>query len=602
MSYGQIDKKNAKRAMRSVVAGLGVLIMAVTGLVAAAPAAPADALTGSQFNPNLIITDANFFDAYAMTQPEIQSFLEANEPSCSNSNCLRNLTMPTADQAEYYSDSSGKVECQPYIGVPTGELASTIIFKVQQICGISAKVILVTLQKEQGLITSKGSSDGVLNRAMGMGCPDSSNGACMARYAGFFNQVYWGARQYRTYKASPQSFTYKAGKSQNIAYSPNTKDCPTAAWVYIFNAATAALYNYTPYVPNGAALANLRGLAVGTANDVTCASYGNRNFWVYYNDWFGSPTNIALPQTVSVTRIGGDDRFDTAVNMSMSEFATASHPVVYIANGLDFPDALSAGPAAAVQGGVLLLVRPTSVPTAVAVELQRLAPSKIVVVGGTSAVSESTLTELAQFAPVDQTMRVDGVDRYASSANVARSAFAASGADVAYVATGAGFADALSASAAAGAQKAPVILVDGLATTLTPETKALITSLRVKTIKIAGGPASVSPALEAALRTLPGVTVTRFGGDTRYTTSLLINRDAFKNSNDAYVASGMQFPDALSGAAVAGAQKTPLYLVQATCLYQNMLQDLVANGTTSMTILGGSGVIGAGVASWVNCS
>jgi hypothetical protein len=43
------------------------------------------------------------------------------------------------------------------------------------------------------------------------------------------------------------------------------------------------LYDYTPYTPNAAALNNLYG--TGDA----CSSYGNRNFWRYYSDWFGNP-------------------------------------------------------------------------------------------------------------------------------------------------------------------------------------------------------------------------------------------------------------------------------------------------------------------------
>jgi hypothetical protein len=53
--------------------------------------------------------------------------------------------------------------------------------------------------------------------------------------------------------------------------------------VFIENQATAGLYNYTPYTPNDAALNNMYG--TGDA----CSSYGNRNFWRIYTDWFGNP-------------------------------------------------------------------------------------------------------------------------------------------------------------------------------------------------------------------------------------------------------------------------------------------------------------------------
>jgi putative cell wall-binding protein len=581
---------DGKGVRRRVLAALSAVFMVTAGLVAVAPAAPAQALRGTQFNPNLIITDANFYDANAMTEAQIQTFLEAKEPgTCANANCLKLLRMDTTDKPQYFSDTSGKVECLPYQGAPA-ERASTIIFKVQQACGISAKVILVTLHKEQGLITKMGPSDSVLSRAMGMGCPDHTGGTCDAQFYGFHNQVWSAARQFKVYKAAPKYFNYQAGRSQNIYYNPNSA-CG-AQWVYIYNAATAGLYNYTPYVPNASALNNLRG--TGDA----CGSYGNRNFWVYYNDWFGSPTDI-YPPNLAPDRVGGEDRYSTAVKISAANFPSAN--TVYVASGADYPDAVSAGPAAAAQGAPLLLVQPTGIPSAVQSEIQRLHPAQIVVVGGNASVSDAVY---AQLATMTTSIRRDGgEDRYGTSRAVAQAAFGTAGSTTAYIATGAGFPDALSASAAAGSKQAPVVLVDGASETLSAENQALLTALRVQSVVIVGGPAVVTTGMESALRTVPGVTsVVRLAGDTRYGTSVLTNRANFTAGDTIYVASGMEFPDALAGAAVAGAQKAPLYLVPPTCLLQSMLQDVVDYGATKMIILGGPAVVGAGVASFVNCS
>jgi putative cell wall-binding protein len=112
----------------------------------------------------------------------------------------------------------------------------------------------------------------------------------------------------------------------------------------------------------------------------------------------------------------------------------------------------------------------------------------------------------------------------------------------------------------------------------------------------------VSAGIEEELAGTPGMTVKRYTGDTRYSTSILINRDAFPARDTVYVASGNQFPDALAGAALAGATGSPLYLIPATCLYTVMLQEMVDLGTTKMVILGGTGVIGPNVPAWVNCN
>ena len=582
---------STKAVLWRAIAAVSAALMLSAGIVAMSPAQPAQALQGSQFNAGLIITDANFYNSDAMTEAQIQAFLDSKVRTCSNSLCLRVLRTNTQDREAYKSDSSGKIECLAYEGAD-GELAARIIYKVQQACGISAKVILVTLQKEQGLITNAGPSSARVNRAMGYGCPDHNGGQCAELYSGFFKQIYGAARQFKIYRAAPGFFGIKAKQSQNILYNPNT-ECGKK-WVWVANDATAALYNYTPYTPNASALNNLRG------SGDACGSYGNRNFWVYYNDWFGNPTDVyPAASGVKASRIGGTDRYDTAVRISV-----AGHPktaeTVYVTTGLDFPDALSAAPAAAAQGAPLLLTRPTYLPPAVISEIQRLKPAKIVVVGGPGSVSDVVYGQLATLAPAIR--RDGGKDRYASSRALALSAFA-DGSELAYVATGAGYADALSAGAAAGSQKAPVILVNGVSPTLDADTQAVLTTLGVKRVIIAGGTAVVSSGMEKALRAVSGVTeVTRAGGADRYVVSGVINRGAFTEPVDSvYVASGSQYPDALAGAALAGAKQSPLYLVPSNCMYSAMLQEVVDYHATKMIILGGTGVLGTGIAKFTNC-
>ena len=85
----------------------------------------------------------------------------------------------------------------------------------------------------------------------------------------------------------------QADQPQTVVSMQRSSVCPAAVQfspqmacgaevVNIRNPATAALYNYTPYQPNAAARANPRGQ--GDA----CSSYGNRNFWVFFTEWFGS--------------------------------------------------------------------------------------------------------------------------------------------------------------------------------------------------------------------------------------------------------------------------------------------------------------------------
>ncbi|MEB0201779.1 hypothetical protein QN354_08415 [Cryobacterium sp. 5I3] len=253
-----------------------LVVVGLVGVVLTANPPAATALNGADFNPGYIISDAQFYARDAMSQDEIQSFLNAQGGSCQDAQCLRSLHLDTPSvAAEEY--------CSAYAGA-AGESAASIIFKVQAACNISAKVILVTLQKEQALVTRSSTSDAILRKAMGMGCPDTS--VCDAQYYGFFNQVYAASRQFNRYNHG--SFTwYKVGGTSNVQYSP-TASCGSSQ-VQIKNNATAALYYYTPYQPNASALANLGGTGDG------CGSYGNRNFWVFYNSWFGPPDLAASP-------------------------------------------------------------------------------------------------------------------------------------------------------------------------------------------------------------------------------------------------------------------------------------------------------------------
>jgi|GEM_PF-2838301 len=577
----ELTRKRA-RPMRRAIALLSAGLMIAAGLVAVTPSVPASAADPSGFNAGNIISDGNFYDDDAMSEAEIQAFLDAKIGTCNNSLCLNILTQNTYDRP------ADRTVCAAYTGADN-ELASRLIYKVQKACGISAKVLLVTLQKEMGLITNKAPRQGQLNAAMGYGCPDTS--PCDSDQAGFYNQIYRAAWQFKRYSTPDQWGYYQPGV-KTIKYHPNSS-CGSSS-VLIQNNATAALYNYTPYQPTAGAIAAYPSVSP------PCGSYGNRNFWFYYSDWFGSPTDIS-PVGVTVDRIGGTNRYDTAVQISEQAFPdpeASPVPVVYVTDGSNFPDALSAAPVAARDKGPLLLVKKEYVPGIVLSEIVRLAPAKIVVTGLAGAVSDDVFNELAEIAPTE---RVGGLNRYETSRRIA-STFAMGTTTTAFVSTGSMFPDALSASAAAGSLGAPVILVPGQSTELDTETSDLLQNLGVTTVFITGGPAAVSTELEASLALVPGVTeVTRYGGSNRYIVSAATTRASFASSDEIYIASGMSFPDALAGAAVAGMNKIPLYLTPSSCVYRSVIEDFDTFGATKMTILGGTGVLGSGVSSFVNC-
>ncbi len=323
---------------------------------------------------------------------------------------------------------------------------------------------------------------------------------------------------------------------------------------------------------------------------------------VYYGNLGYNSIELPLDFTPT-TRIAGADRFAVGVALSKANFGPGV-PVVFVSNGLNYPDALSAAPAAALLGGPLLLTTPTALPDTVKAEIQRLQPQRIVVVGGSKSVSTAVITTLKAIQP--NTERWGGTDRYDASRTIVRNAFLAKGNEVgattAYVATGANFPDALSASGAGGAFGTPVILVNGTAPKADAATIALLRDLGVTQIKVAGGPNSVSKAVLDSLRVIDA-TPTRLSGNDRFDASKNIAVDAFGalHPDTVFLATGFNFPDALSGAAIAGKFGAPLIVVQTDCIPAGTLQAITDFGATKITLLGGTASLTRNVANLKSC-
>jgi hypothetical protein len=266
------------------------------------PTGHVSALSGGEFNAANIMNIPVFFNPGTMNAGDIQNFLNAKVPTCDTNGTQASNHAGYATRAQWgaangYSapytclkDSSMDV---PSVGADaycTGSIAGAhksaaqLIFDVAQACSISPKVLLTLLQKEQSLVTDDWPWSVEYRSATGYGCPDTA--ACDSTYYGLFNQVYNAAHQFQRYAKQPQNFNFATGRTSNIQY--NSQASCGSSPVTIQNSSTAALYNYTPYQPNPAALANLYG------SGDACSAYGNRNFWRMFSDWFGS-TQISVP-------------------------------------------------------------------------------------------------------------------------------------------------------------------------------------------------------------------------------------------------------------------------------------------------------------------
>lgn len=303
--------------------------------------------------------------------------------------------------------------------------------------------------------------------------------------------------------------------------------------------------------------------------------------------------------TPSSNRIQGDTRYDVAVNVSKAAFpGNAKAPVVYIVTGDNYPDALSAAPAAVKEGGSLLLTQPDYLPPSVATEIKRLNPSRIVVVGGPSSVSEGVFASLGTLVNGASVTRIGGADRYIVSRAVATTVFSG-GAAGAYIATGANFPDALGAGAAAGSKSQPVVLVNGGDSTLDTATATTLRTLGVKNITVVGGPDSLAPSIVTTLNSI--APTNRYSGSDRFDSVAAVNAAAFTQSNQVYLATGYNFPDALAGSVLAGLQKAPLYVVRGDCVPDSVAKEIARLKATKVTLLGGQSALTVAVDQLARC-
>lgn len=376
--------------------------------------------------------------------------------------------------------------------------------------------------------------------------------------------------------------------------------------IEFFEAATPYSLVFTHVLDDDEGEFSILGLPSGTYR-VAFTSYASDEF-LPVREWasdakfyfFGSAITFAEGEPYSfgdvliqgrdltVDRVAGPDRFSTAVEISKWRLSFEPPSTVYVVNGLNFPDALSAG--AAARDGTLLMVQQNAVPQTTRDELTRLSPDRIVVVGGTAVVSNGVLATLRAYVddPSD-VVRIAGSDRYSTSrAVITSSAGLAGDVDALFIATGANFPDALAAVPAAITENAAVLLVNGSASRLDTATRNLVDDLGVP-VYVIGGSGAVSNGIVNQLGDI--VATTRFSGADRFVTSVRVAQAFFDRADWAFLANGYGFADALAAGPAAGSLASPVYLVRRECVpdlvYLDIF-DIVANEVISV---GGSSVI-----------
>lgn len=234
------------------------------------------------FNPGNIISDTVMSNKNSMTVQQIQAFLESKN-SCNNTNTYMASWYPNLQ----YNIKDGKFVCMAKESFD-GQSAAQIIWQVSQDYNINPQVLIVLLEKEQGLVTDTWPNHIQYRSATGYGCPDTA--ACDSQYFGLKNQLQNAAALFRQVLNGGWS-NYPVGQTY-VQYNPNVA-CGGSV-INIQNRATSALYRYTPHQPNQSAL----NAGYGTGD--SCGAYGNRNFWLFFTDWFGSTQGIEIRGSIKI--------------------------------------------------------------------------------------------------------------------------------------------------------------------------------------------------------------------------------------------------------------------------------------------------------------
>lgn len=289
---------------------------------------------------------------------------------------------------------------------------------------------------------------------------------------------------------------------------------------------------------------------------------------------------------VAVDRIAGDHRYATAALLSEA-FETAE--VVYVATGELFPDALAAAAVAGAQDVPVLLTRGDLVPASTRAALERLQPSRIVVLGGEETIQPGVFEVLDDLA-ADGATRLAGDHRYHTAAMVAE--HFEPGVPVVYLATGTAFPDALAGGARAGAQDGPVLL--SRPDRVPASTLAALERLQPERIVLLGDEQALDAGVAEVIAGFAPV-VERVFGDDRYGTAAALSAELPTGLPVVYLATGQNFPDALAGSAVAASQRVPVLLSRPDLVPAATLAELARLRPQRVVLLGGPDTLGVEV-------
>ena len=286
-----------------------------------------------------------------------------------------------------------------------------------------------------------------------------------------------------------------------------------------------------------------------------------------------------------IQRLSGDNRYETSVEVSEKNFKSAD--TVVLASGQNTADALVASSYADIEEAPILLTNKNSISDEVLDEIERLKADKVVIVGGQSSISSSVESRLKK--EDIKVTRISGRDRFDTSDKLSQEVSRLSKkSSQAILVNGYKNIDALSVSSLATKEDLPILL-NGR-NTLNMSVKNRLKQMNVKKVYIIGGNNSISSDVEKELKRMQ-ISVVRLSGRDRYETSANIAKYAYKDFDEAIVASGENPVDALAASTLTGKKEAPILLTNKNKIPKSIKKIIEDMDIGKITIVGGENSI-----------
>ncbi|MGD6803411.1 cell wall-binding repeat-containing protein [Rossellomorea aquimaris] len=277
-----------------------------------------------------------------------------------------------------------------------------------------------------------------------------------------------------------------------------------------------------------------------------------------------------------VDRIDGANRYETALNIAYQGWMETGANEIILTTGTNFPDALAGAPLAYYKDAPILLTTKDKLHTTVEEAIIDLEVSKVTILGGPNAVSESVVKQLKALGV--RTERIAGNDRFSTALAIAAKLPAS---DSAVIVNGRNYPDALSIASYAAQYGYPILLSD----TDSIESSTLNKAKTYGSNIVIGGEKAISSKVYKQLKT-----PSRISGKNRYETSVNVAKDLDMFGGFAFVATGTHFADALTGSVLAAYYGEPLVLTTPDSLHANA-RSLFETYPMGFTILGGESAV-----------